>query len=876
MRLAAKIKRLFANLIGRDRLETTLDAEMRVYLDEMTERKIRQGIPPAEARRQVLLEADGVDQVKERVRDTWLGTGIETTIRDVHYAVRTLRRSPGFTITALLSLALGIGANTAIFTVVNAVLLKPLPFPEPERLVHLWETKPSEGVSRDFVEPFNFLDWRDRTRSFEGMAAVVGMITNLTGEGDPVALNGTQVSPAYFSILGVAPALGRVFSAEDGQPGHDPVVILSYGLWQSKFGGDASALGRTVMINGAPNTIIGVMPSRFTLPKYNADLWMTLPITRTKEWEGARYLSVVARLKPGVTLRQAQNDLTSVAAQSARERPKNNEGWSAEATPMLEDATAKVRLPLFVLLAATGLVLLIACANVANLLLMRSSSRLREISVRAALGAGKRRLLQQLLSESLTLAIVASAAGFVIAYWGVNGLVAMIPHQRQLPRLDSIHMDGSVLLFTFALSIVTTAVFGLVPSFQVSQLDPQQALQQGTARVTARGVLRQVFVVVEIALSLILLIGAGLMLRSFHRLISVNPGFSTGHILTMTMFTSPAKYSETQKRAGYFARLLDEIRTVPGVERAGSVHFLPLQEQTSGSCFCRAEEGQPTTSSPGAEFLVVSPGYFQAMGTPLLAGRHFEARDRFGTPSVIMVNREFVKRFLPDRNPIGQKLNVCWTVENPAEIIGVVADARQAELQTAPKPTIFVNNIQSPMFFAQLVVRATGDPAQLVRSVQQAIHRVDPDQALTHMQTMDAVFSESVAQPRLQLVLLVVFGGIAALLAAVGIYGVVAYSASRRTREIGIRVAMGAVPNDVRRLLLGEGLTLGVVGITIGLAGGLSLTRVLGSLLFEISPTDPATMAVVAGAVMLVVFVATLIPANRAARVDPTVALRYE
>ena len=819
--------------------------------------------------------------VKEEVREMWGFTTVEQIVQDVRYALRGLRKSPGFAVTAVLSLALGIGANAAIFTVVNAVLLKPLPFPEPQRLVQIWESKPSQGYFRNVVNAINFLDWRERTHSFVDMAAVDTGTANLTGVGDPLALAGMGVSPQFFSILGIAPGLGRAFTAEEGQPGHDRVVVLSYDLWQSRFGGDQSVLGRKVVINGAPRTIIGVMAPGFTMPNSRADLWTPLPIARSKPWDSGRFLSVVARLKPGVTLRQVQNDLISVANQLARERPNDDEGWSADAVPMLEDATGSVRLPLLVLLAAVGLVLLIACANVANLLLMRASIRSREIAVRAALGAGRRRLLQQLLSESLVLAVAACAVGLAAAYWGVKALLAMIPLQNQLPRMDEIHMNAPVFLFALALSIVTAAIFGIVPALQVSQTDPRHALQQGAVRTAAKSVPRQALVVSEIALSLILLIGAGLMLRSFYRLVSVNPGFETQHILTMEMFISPAKYSDGRKGANYFARMLDEIRTVPGVREAGSVDSLPLQEQTSGSCFARSDEPVPfsdTSRLPDAEFLVIGPGYFQAMGTPLVAGRNFESRDDFDSPSVIMVNQAFVKRFLADRNPIGQKLNVCWTrtMRNPAELVGVIADARQTKLQTVPKPTIFIDNLQAPRYFAHLVVRAAGDPVRIARSVQGAIHRVDSDQAVTHVQTMGQVFADSVAQPRLELVLLAIFGGIAGLLATIGIYGVVAYSVAGRTREIGIRVALGAVPNDVRRMVLREGLILGAMGIAIGLAGALALTRFLRSLLFEITPTDPATLAFVVGAVFIIVLVATLIPANRAARVNPMVALRNE
>ncbi len=857
--------------------EQDLERELRSDLELEAEEQRENGANAEESQYTARRAFGNASLIKEDVREVWGWLTFEQLIQDVRYAFRILRKSPGFTVTAVLSLALGIGANTAIFTVVNAVLLRPLPFPQPDRLVQLWETKPSKSYFRNVVNPFNFLDWRERTHSFEGMAAVTGLNTNLTGLGDPVALQGMQVSPNFFSVLGISPALGRSFLPDEGRPGHEHVAVLSFALWQSRFGGDPAVVGRKIIVDGEPSTVIGVMPRGFRLPKYTPDIWTPLPIVRSKDWESGRFLQVIARLKPGVTLEQARQDLRRVAWQNAIERPDFDKGWSAEAIPMLSDATENVRLPLLVLLGAVGLVLLIACANVANLLLMRAAGRLREIAIRAALGAGRRRLLQQMLSESLLLAFLACAAGLAFAYVGVKALIAMIPAQTQFPRLDTIHIDGWVLLFALALSIASALIFGLAPSFQVSQVAPHETLQIGAIRTAAKSVLRQALVVVEIAVSLILLFGAGLMLRSFHRLISVDPGFETRHILTMGMFTSPAKYSDDHKRADYFTRLLENIRAVPGAKAAGSVHFLPLEGAMSGSCFTRAEEGPPVPStSPSADFLVVSPGYFEAIGTPLVSGRFFDTRDHFGKRSVIMVNQQFVKRFLTGRNPIGQDLNVCWTVKNPAEIVGVVADARQTELQTAPKPTIFVNNLQAPMYFAQLVVRTTGDPVRMTRAIEGAIHRVDPDQPLTHIETMDQVFSDSVAQPRLQLVLLLVFSGIAALLAIVGVYGVVAYSVAQRTREIGIRVALGAQQTDVGRMVLREGAILAVAGSVIGAAGALAAARVMRTLLFETAPADPLTLGIVVVAVIAIALLATLIPARRAAQVDPMTALRYE
>jgi putative ABC transport system permease protein len=860
----------------RDRDEKDLERELSSHLDAETDEQEENGLTPEEAAYSARRTFGNVTAAKENVREVWGWTKLEHVIRDFVYALRILRRSPGFTLTAVLSLALGIGANTAIFTVVNAVLLRPLPFPESDRLVQLWESQPEKGWLRNVVNPINFLDWRDRTRSFDRMSAISGGTANLTGAGDPVALPAMQVSPDFLSVLRISPAIGRSFLPQEGLPGQEHVAIVSFGLWQSRFGSDPKILGRKIIVDGEPTTVVGVMPAGFTLPKNRADIWTPLPIVRSKDWEGGRFLEVIARLKQGISLKQAQEELHAVGRQLAAERPDFDKGWSAEAVPMLADATENVRLPLLVLLAAVGLVLLIACANVANLLLMRAAGRLHEISLRAALGASRGRLLQQLLSESGVLVIVACLIGLGIGYGGVKALLALVPNQSQLPRLDAIHMDGRVFLFAAALSILSALLFGLIPSLQVSQIEPQQTLRLGSARSTVRSSFRKALVVLEVALCLLLLVGAGLMLRSFQKLVSVDPGFATQHVLTMGILTSPVRYQDSRKRADYFANVLAEIRSVPGVEAAGSIHFLPLEERTSGSCFSRFGEPLVASKSPDADFLVVSPGYFETIRTPLLFGRSFNVRDRIDKPSVIMVNAQFVRKFLGQVNPIGQKLNLCWTVKSPAEIVGVVADARQTELQADPKPTIFLDNLQAPMYFAQLTIRTSGDSSQMARAIEAAIHRVNPEQPVTDVQTMQEVFSDSVAQPRLQLVLLLIFGVMAGLLAIIGIYGVVSYSVAQRTREIGIRMALGARSSQVRWTVLKEGIALAVVGVGIGLAGASGLTRILRTMLFETPPNDPLTLACVTVAVLLVALVAAIIPASRAARMDPTVSLRYE
>jgi predicted permease len=867
------------SLFRRSQVDHELTEELSYHLDQKTDQFVAAGMPADEARHAAFRSMGGLEQRKEQCRDTRKVNWLQDFLQDFRYAASTLCKSPGFTAVAIITLGLGIGANSAIFSVVDAILLRPLPYPEPEGLVRIWESSLKYDSSRNVVNPFNFLDWRDRSQSFESMAAISDATTNLTSHGQPVAVQGMQVSSEFFSTLRVAPFLGRTFIPADGVPGQDRSVILSYDLWHRQFGDDRSVIGQKIDVDGVPCEVIGVMPKDFSFPKIKAEVWTPMPIERTDDWRGGRYLTVVARLKPGVSIAQAQQDMLRVIDFTQHARPDFNKNWSANVVPMLEDATHFVRRPLWVLLAAVGFLLLIACANVANLLLMRGTGRLRELAVRSALGAARSRIIRQLFAESLLLSLAGMFVGLFFAYFGLSALLALIPQSNPLPRAEPISIDARVLLFTAFATLLTAVLFGLVPAFRLSFVDLQNALKQGSLRggVGGHQTLRRIFVVAEVALALLLSVGAGLMLRSLARLTSTDPGFSTAHLLTMHIWTSPSRYDDNLKRSQYFESILTELRSTPGVQAAGSTHFLPLMDQTSGSCFSPADQPEPTPAeSPSAQFLIISSGYFQTMNTSLLAGRDFEPRDNFNASPVAIVNHAFVEKHFPGQNILGKEFNVCWTLKKPVEIVGIVADSRQAELQDSPEPTIFLSNSQAPMYFATFVVRATGDPLLIARDAEAAIHRVDPDQAVSDVQTMETVFSNSVSSPRFQAVLLLVFAALAIALAMIGVYGVVSYSVSQRINEIGIRVALGARSSDVFRLVLREAIALSAIALAIGLLASLALGRVLQSLLFEVTPTDPATLAAVAAVVLLVSVVAAAIPARRATRIDPLTVLRYE
>jgi predicted permease len=870
----------FRSLFRKERVEQELGEELRGFLEMAAEEKIMQGMSRRDALRAVRLERGNLEVTKEVVRSSGWESFVETCWRDLRVGTRTLRKSPGFTVVAVLTLALGIGTNSAIFSVVDAILLRPLPYPEPDRLVRVWESSVKYDSPRNVVNPLNFLDWHDHAQSFESIAAISSLTTNLSRNGQPIAVQGMQVTTEFFSVLRVPPFLGRTFNTSDGIAGQDHSVILSYKLWQHQFGEDRTIIGQKIDVDGLPCEVIGIMPENFSFPKISAEVWTPLPLARTEERRDGRFLVVAARLKPGVSIDQARQDMLRVADFTTKARPDYNKNWSANVYPMLEDATRGVSRPLWVLLASVGFLLLIACANVANLLLIRGTGRVREMAVRSALGAARSRIVQQLFVESLLLSATGMLVGLIFAHLGLRGLLALIPQSAPLPRSEPISIDGRVLIFTFFASLLTAILFGLVPALRISRVDLQNALKQGTLRgggVVGHQTLRRCFVVAEVFLALLLSVGAGLMLRSFARLIAVDPGFNRQHLLTMHIWTAPSRYGDDLKRSQYFGHILSEIRNTPGVQSVGSTHFLPLTEKASGSCFSPADKPAPTPAeSPTSQFLIISAGYFPAMGTAIQAGRDFEEHDNFSSPHVAIVNHAFVNRFFPGQNILGKQLQVCWKFKEPVEIVGIVSDARQAHLEDAPEPTIFLSNSQVPMYFATIVVRAAGDPDQIARSVEAAIHDVDPDQAVSDIKTMEAVFSDSVSSPRFQAILLLVFAGLAVTLAVIGVYGVVSYSVSERTHEIGIRVALGAASRDVVRLVLQEALILAGIAVCLGLAGSLALSRVLQTLLFEVTPTDPTTLASVCCAILMVSALAAILPARRATRIDPMVALRYE
>jgi putative ABC transport system permease protein len=798
---------------------------------------------------------------------------------DLRYSLRTLRQSHLFTIVALLTLALGIGANTAIFTVVKSVLLEPLPYPEPERLVVALESNIEAGYPEFTVSPPNFRDFHDQNRTFEALAAMSSTSLALTGGDRPERLRARQVTGELFQVYGTEALRGRTIEPDDDRPDAPRVAVLGHGCWQRLFAGDPGAVGRTLHLDGNPTTVIGVMPSYFS-PGF--DVFVPLAFDYEQTRRGSHWLIMLGRLAPEATIEQAREDLKAIAAGLEQAYPESNTGWSVVVDPMHDRVIENIEPALLILTMAVGLVLLIACANVANLMLSRLALRERDIAVRLALGAGRWQLTRQMLVESTLLALAGGLLGFVLAIRGTTALVAL--SADELPRYESITVDAGVLGFTIALSLVTGIVFGLMPALRASRPDLQQVLRDGGRGQTGiRGRLRSILVLVEVALALVLLIGAGLLVRSFSALLAVDPGFEPEGVLTVQLELPESKYPDDQTRSVFYEQLFDRLDTIAGVESAGGIMPMPLTR--SGYMLQFFIEGQPRpplNQEPVSNIRDTATGYFETVGVPLLRGRIFTATETSDAEPVAVVNQSAAEHFWPDQEAVDQRI----TFGNPFDadqeeviwwrVVGVVGDVHHESLAAETEPEIYLPLLQRPDEEITLVLRTAGEPTSLVSPVRSEIAALDPDLPLFNIRTLQQIVDESVSQPRFNSILLALFAGLALLLAAIGVYGLISYSVTQRLREIGVRLALGAGRGSILRLVLGQGMLPVAIGSVSGIGIALVATRLLSSMVFAVSPTDPVTFASVTLLLLAIAVFASLAPAWRATRVDPMVVLRDE
>jgi putative ABC transport system permease protein len=805
-----------------------------------------------------------------------------TLWQDLRYGLRMLTKNPGFTVVAVLAIALGIGANTTIFSCVNALLLRPFSFPNQERLMMVWERVPDAGISHGSVAPGNFADWRDQASVFAEVAAFSQRAFNLTDGDQPERVAGARVSPSFFSALSVSPSRGRTFSAEEGQVGREQVALIKQSLWERRYGSDPNILGRQIMVDGKSHTVIGVLPPEFKFPLNGSEIWTPLAFDAKEAGNrGNHYLQVLGLLKPGTTKAQGQAEMEAISQRAQQQYPETNSGRTARVVTMNESYTRGSRIYLQVLMASVVFVLLIACANVANLLLVRSTSRQKEIAVRMALGGSRLRLIRQLLTESLVLATLGGGLGLLLSVWGIEFIKRGIPpgFTQFIPGWDNLRLDPPVLVFTLIVTLLTGAVFGLAPALQATRLNLNEALKEsgkGTSSGATRNRLRSILVVAEVALSLVLLVGAGLMIRSFLHLISADLGLNPTNVLTMELSIPRVKYPEEQQRINFYQELLGRLRNLPGVERAAAINYVPMGHDNSGSNF--RIDGQPAPAKgkePTTDYRVVTSQYFEAIGTSIRQGRAFTEQDKKDAPRVCIINERLARRYFPDGDALGHRI-VFNDEDGPVEIVGVAADVKNDDFEEEANLTTYLPFLQEPWWSMALIVRATSDPVALAPIVRKEVLAVDSEQPVYNVMTMEQVIDETISPKRLTMFLLAFFALGALLLAAIGIYAVISYSVTQRTHEIGIRMALGAQPRDILRLVVRQGLILTAIGVGLGLVGAFALTWAMTEMLNGVEATDPLTFVSISLLLSAVSLAACLIPARKATRVDPMVALRYE
>jgi len=874
-------------LFHHNQVESELDEELRFHFDNEIQKYIARGMTPEQARRTARMAFGGHEQTKEDCREARGTSFIELTLDDARYAIRQLIGNPTFSIVMILTLALSIGANSAIFSVINGVLLKRLPYPEPERLVRIFLS------SREFpkfpLNPWDFLDFRARNHSFEAIAAFTRGDVQLSGEGEPVKLNGFGITSGYFRVLGLHPQLGREFDFNAEIPGNGLQAVISDRLWRTRFGADPGIIGRKITMNMQPFTVIGVMPAGTEHPgnEYHSvaygesvDVWWPFSFAGNSNFRGSHYIEGIGRLRPGVSADRAQAEMNSIMTQIAREHSDNNSRWKVLIIALYTEVVGTSRQMLLVLLGAVGIVLLIACANAANLLMARASGRQREISVRLAMGAPRLRVVRQLLTESLVLSCLGGALGLLLAFAGVRALVSLLP--ADFPRSNDIHVSWPVLLFTLTVSVVTGILFGLAPAMQASRTDPKDGLQKATRGTTAgkhQNRLRSALVMAEVGLASVLLIGAGLMLRTFLNLLHLDPGFKQDHLLTATLSLPHAQYQKGEQIADFYERLTTSLAALPGVESTGAGSDLPWTGYDENSGF-NIEGRKP---APGEDFHaryhMATPDYFKAMGIPLLQGRFFTAADKKDAIPAIIINHAMAQKYFSGIDAVGKRMTFD---DNPKKdtdwlrIVGVVGDVKDQPNSPAAEPAFWWPENQAPQPDMSVAIRTNSDPRQAIDGLRQAVRALDPGLAVADIKLMNEVAESSISTPRFTFALVGLFAGLAIILAAIGAYGVISYTVGQRAPEFGLRVALGAQPGDLLRMVLAQSVKLAIPGTIIGVVLAFSLSHIIRGLIYQVSPTDPLIMSAVVALVLLIALLASYVPTRRAAATDPMTTLRTE